>query len=36
LEKVKRSSEYEETGDEHILLEPYEELFMKVMKHEVN
>ncbi|HDN17724.1 MAG: hypothetical protein DRJ51_03260 [Thermoprotei archaeon] len=36
LEKVRGFREYEETGDEYILPEPnpYEGLFVKVVKHE--
>jgi len=36
LEKVKRFGEYEETSDEYILPESYEEPFMKVVKHGVS
>ena len=36
LEKIKGFGEYEETGDEYVLPEPdpYEGLFVKVVKHE--
>jgi len=36
LEKVKRFDEYEETGDEYIPPESYEEPFMKVVKHGIS
>jgi len=36
LEKIRGFGEYEETGDEYVLLkpDPYEGLFVKVVKHE--